>query len=489
MLSVLTTIFMLIFGGYFLWFVTKRRNKSSEPPIVPYWIPWLGQGLNYQKNPFTFVQACAKKYGPIFSVFMGGRYFTFVTDPFTHPTIAKESRKLNFRLQTMSLTKNVFGYKRGSVDAPTAGGHFPKYMQGENLEDLMKIMMRNLHSIRKQDRLNCADWTEIDLLRLSYDIMFTAGYKSIFGSYSKASGKQENFQDIIDDFILFDDAFPKLVQGYPASSLKGVESARGSFWKMLDSGELDERTDVYAFIDAIRRSYEDRPKDIPKMLFSILWAAESNTVLAAYWALYYVLKHPEAIVAARKEIDHMIDATSQQGNEEIHFTRADFEKMTVLESIVNESLRLGDSPSMLRLATEDYDLHVKCLDKTFRIREGDSVMVMFQLTHMDPEIYSNPEEFKYDRFLTKDSQMKTDFYKDGKPVKFHLQPFGSGLSKCPGRYFAIGELKQFLVLMLRYYDIELKDPQQATGANYNRVAFGTLPPTNECPIRFKRRVT
>lgn len=46
---------------------------------------------------------------------------------------------------------------------------------------------------------------------------------------------------------------------------------------------------------------------------------------------------------------------------------------------------------------------------------------------MDPDIFAEPKRFKYDRFLTEDRKIKTDFYKDGKKVKFHLQPFGSGL--------------------------------------------------------------
>jgi len=64
----------------------------------------------------------------------------------------------------------------------------------------------------------------------------------------------------------------------------------------------------------------------------------------------------------------------------------------------------------------------------FRLKKGDSLLVLYQLSHMDPEIYEEPTKFKYDRFLNEDGTEKSDFFKNGELVRYYLQPFGGGLT-------------------------------------------------------------
>uniref|UniRef100_H2YXF2 Uncharacterized protein n=1 Tax=Ciona savignyi TaxID=51511 RepID=H2YXF2_CIOSA len=296
---------------------------------------------------------------------------------------------------------------------------------------------------------------------------------------------------MFEDFRKFDEAFPYLVKGYPLNSFKGLEESRKNFWKHLASDELNKREMVSDLIAEYARICDaEKDRTLPKKLFSTAWAAQSNTMVSAFWTIYFVTKHGDAKAAAEVEIQRLLKETSQtlNGKTPINFNRNDMDKMTVLDSIINESLRLHVSASMLRQALQDYDLKVLSVGKTYRLRKGDRVMSLFELNHKDPEIYSNPEVFKYDRFLNEDGSLKTDFYKNGKVVRFALQPFGSGLSKCPGRYWAVTELKQIVILLLLYFDFELINPNEEIKMNKNRVAFGSLPPTNDPKIRFRRRV-
>lgn len=75
--------------------------------------------------------------------------------------------------------------------------------------------------------------------------------------------------------------------------------------------------------------------------------------------------------------------------------------------------------------------------------------------HLDPEIYPDPLTFKYDRYLDENGKTKTTFYSHGLKLKYYYMPFGSGATICPGRLFAVQEIKQFLILMLSYFDLEL----------------------------------
>lgn len=81
-------------------------------------------------------------------------------------------------------------------------------------------------------------------------------------------------------------------------------------------------------------------------------------------------------------------------------------------------------------------------------------MVLFQATHLNPKIYEDPLKYKYDRFLNDDGTLKTKFNMDGKPVKYHFQPFGSGL--------------RLINLLLRYhYFMQL----QGTFNNFTKCFF------------------
>ncbi|KAF4088617.1 hypothetical protein AMELA_G00056920 [Ameiurus melas] len=107
---------------------------------------------------------------------------------------------------------------------------------------------------------------------------------------------------------------------------------------------------------------------------------------------------------------------------------------------------------------------------------------------MDPEVHPDPHTFKYNRFLTPDGRKKTEFYKGGKKMKYYNMPWGAGVSMCPGRFFAINELKQFVFLMLTYFEFELKNPdEEIPDIDVRRWGFGMMQPTRDIPFRYRLR--
>lgn len=94
--------------------------------------------------------------------------------------------------------------------------------------------------------------------------------------------------------------------------------------------------------------------------------------------------------------------------------------------------------------------------------------------------------FQLDRYI-QDGKEKTDFYKDGQKLKYYLMPFGSGSTMCPGRYFALNEIKQFLCLLLLYFDLELEAGQNRATLDSSRAGMGILLPTEDVRFRYKLR--
>jgi cytochrome P450 len=65
--------------------------------------------------------------------------------------------------------------------------------------------------------------------------------------------------------------------------------------------------------------------------------------------------------------------------------------------------------------------------------------------------------------------------------------FGSGSTKCPGRHFAVNEIKQFLSLLLLYFDMEVLEGQKPCTLDPSRAGLGILLPTSDVQIRYRLR--
>ncbi|KAI8499291.1 Cholesterol 7-alpha-monooxygenase [Branchiostoma belcheri] len=190
-----------------------------------------------------------------------------------------------------------------------------------------------------------------------------------------------------------------------------------------------------------------------------------------------------------------------------------------LGSVVNEALRVSSVSIVLRQALEETTIALNS-GSTFKIRKGDRVALFPQIVHMDPEVYEDPEAdlernqvirqlaasiptgtstsallwirwgrrmpkctFKYDRYL-ENGKEKTTFYKNGKKLRHYLVPFGIGTSRCPGRFFAVNEIKQFVSLIVCYFDMELVD-RETPPLDQSRTGLGILPPSTDPVFRYR----
>ena len=67
-------------------------------------------------------------------------------------------------------------------------------------------------------------------------------------------------------------------------------------------------------------------------------------------------------------------------------------------------------------------------------------------------------------------------------------PWGAGVSMCPGRFFAMNELKQFVFFMILYFDFELKNPnEEVPDIDVKRWGFGAMQPTRDVGFRYRLR--
>ncbi|XP_067304146.1 cytochrome P450 7A1 [Pseudorasbora parva] len=473
----------------------SRRRRLGEPPLLTGW-PFIGVTLDYARNPLGFLKETREKFGDVFTCAIAGKYFTFVTDPFSFSAVVRQSRNLDFQKFALSFSHRVFGHADFTHPLFTESyrevhGIFRQTLQGAALQNLSETMLCNLQTVLDRAGPRQHDWLELGLQSFTNRIMFEAGFLTLFGKDSGLlQASRTCMQKAEREFLAFDRAFPLLAAGFPIGLISWARRAREALAEELLHEELHSRKCISDLIqrrmDVFDRMHLDETGKA-RTHVCMLWASLANTLPAAFWSLYYTLRSAAAFTAARSEIDRVLSGQNLNSRDQkIHLSREQLDSMAVLDSIIEEALRLSSASMMIRVASADFTLALDS-GQTAAVREGDYIALYPQLIHLDPDIYPNPTEFRYDRFLDENGQRRSCFFKNGRRLKHFLMPFGSGVSECPGRFFAVLEIKQFLALTLWRFDLQLCGSDLDLDLDLSRAGLGVLPPSRDIMLRFRTR--
>ncbi|XP_018534510.1 cytochrome P450 7B1 isoform X1 [Lates calcarifer] len=478
---------------------TTRTRRDGEPPLIKGWIPIIGKALEFGKDAHKFLEKHKEKYGDVFTVQIAGKYMTFIMDPLLYPNIIKHGRQLDFHEFSNRVAPFTFGY-------PPVTGKYPglreeirrsfHLLQGDGLIALTESMMGNLMLVFRQDHLaerpgEEGSWKSGNIYQFCFTVLFEATFLTLYGK-PPAARRHSGMGVLREDFIKFDKMFPLLIAQIPIWLLGRTKAIRENLIRCFLPHRMSIWSNKSQFIRRRSEVFDqyDTLRDFDKAAhhFAILWASLGNTVPATFWTMYYLVSHPEALEVVRQEIHDVLRTNGVEfsRDRDVTISRELLDKLLYLESSINESLRLSSASMNIRVAQEDFDLQLDS-ERSVPVRKGDIIALYPQSMHLDPEIYEEPQTFQFDRY-TQDSKKKTDFYKDGEKLKYYLMPFGSGSSKCPGRYFAINEIKQFLCLLLLYFDLQLEEGQTRATVDSSRAGLGILLPTTDIRFRYRLRV-
>ncbi|KAJ8336496.1 hypothetical protein SKAU_G00377160 [Synaphobranchus kaupii] len=492
-----------------LWLaVGIRRRHPGEPPIENGLIPYLGCALQFGANPLEFLQSRQKKHGHIFTCKIAGEYVHFLCDPFSYHTVIRQGRHLDWKKFHFEASVKAFGHD--SMDPnhgyTTENLHqtFLKTLQGDALLSLIENMMKNLQDVLLQPSSSptpSEDWEVDGIFAFCYKVMFESGYLTLFGNELNVQEDQRQARqeaqkalvlNALENFKEFDKIFPALVAGLPIHVFMSGHSAREKLAKTMMAEELSKRENMSDLI-SLRMVLNDTLStfnDLGKARthVALLWASQANTLPATFWTLFYIIRSPEAMKAATKEVENILESSGQRPDPHgphLTLTREQLDNLPVLDSIIKEAMRLSSASLNVRVAKENFLLHLDNKE-SYHIRKDDIIALYPQMLHFDPEIYEDPLTYKYDRYLDENGQEKTNFYRGGRKLRYYYMPFGSGVTKCPGRFFAIHEIKQFLFLLLAHFHMEPLDSQVSVPPlDQSRVGLGILQPTYDVDFRYR----
>ncbi|KAK0230008.1 cytochrome P450 [Armillaria nabsnona] len=193
--------------------------------------------------------------------------------------------------------------------------------------------------------------------------------------------------------------------------------------------------------DGKRRSVKDHCSKV--LLFNL--AAIHTTSMTFTTTLYALAIHPEYAETLRDEVEAIID---EEG-----CTKSAMGKMSKLDSFVKEAQRLYGNVGvfgMHRMTRKDFVFS----DGTV-VPAGIQIVVASLSTHTDEENYEDPLEFKPWRFSEMRQQEGDGIRNYMTSLSLDFVHFGNGPSACPGRFFAVNELKALMSYVLLNFDVKL----------------------------------
>ena len=506
--------------AFVLYTVWLHSGYTRANPIVWSWVPHLRSALLFGQDPNAFLAACKKQYGPVFTVNLGGKLMTFVTDPACYPHITRAREGLSFSAVAASVGQAVLGQSPeishdAEIDA-AVHAQYIKYLSGPNLDDITRKFQQHLqlwlaNHLQEQQQLQQGGAkgavSQTGLLELVTAAIFSSATRSLYGELLVEDGSTQTKEfgpTFADDFQrphtwlstfqAFDSAFPLLYGGLPHFLLRKGLDARERMVRTLQTLRADSAPWHVARQELMVASPPNpRPKtdlkDFGCSQLGQLWALQGNTIPASFWTLFFLLQNPAAMKKVQAELNEAVaqarrdDPNAHRMNVEL--SRDALKKLVVLDAVISESLRMATGSMMLRRATTDLVLDLPT--GPLPVKSGASIAIYPFITHHDASLFASPDEFQLERFLDLPVENGTMTDVNGVKVPHAFLPFGSGISMCPGRHFARNEIKIFCVTFLSAFELEAADnaaPLQHPGYLLSRAGLGIFPPAKDVQVKY-----
>ncbi|XP_076940424.1 cytochrome P450 CYP82D47-like [Bidens hawaiensis] len=474
----LTSILFVFVIGFLLQILRslKKINNLAAPqakgarPIIGH-LHLLGGS----RLPQHVLGDMADQHGPVFTIKLGVRNVLVVSSG----EVAKECFTTNDRVfasRPKSKAAEIMGYNYALFGIAPYGDYWRKVRKIITLEILSQKRVEMLGHVRvsevrasvmdiydtwlmNKDNEGSDNMVKVDMKQWFGNLVFNVIVRIISGKRFQINDEEGvRFQNavrrfvelfgafVVSDFIPFTGSLD--LGGYE-KEMKVVSTEmdniiEGWLKKRKSEPQPQERDQVFMDVlisvlqDASKEDFDGYDHDtiIKATCLTIIVAASDTTAVTLTWALSLLLNNPKALKTAQEEIDEHV------GKGRL-VDESDLRNLVYLDAIIKETLRLYPA-APLSLPHESME---DCIVNGYNIPKGTRLLANLWKIHRDPNIWSNPCEFKPERFLT--SQKDIDL----KGKHYELLPFGSGRRMCPGVSFALQVLPLTLANVIHQFVI------------------------------------
>ncbi|KAL7155171.1 hypothetical protein ABFS83_03G057600 [Erythranthe nasuta] len=478
LLALVTLPTLLTVSFYYLVVVTKRgtRIKKLIPPEAEGGWPIIGHLslLSGPELPHIVLSNLADKYGPIFTIRLGVHRALIVSsceiakECFTTNDLIFCNRPETAAIQHMGYNFAVFGFspygpywrELRKISMLTLLSNSRVAKLGNLYETEMSAMMRSLYLCREKLPLDMKNF--FGDLALGLIVRIVAGDAEM-KKMDGAAASSHRWRGVINEFfrmmgvVTVPDVLPFLKRfdgyfggtNYYRAFKKTAKDMDGILQAWLDHHKKHEGSisceenkglmgEMMLLADTIAKDFPAYDADtINKATCqTMVLGATDTTTVTLTWALSLLLNNRHVMTRAHQELDLHVGRGRQ-----VKVT--DTENLVYIKAIIKETLRLYAPPLIPpRVSTED------CTVAGYHVPAGTWLIVNVWKLHRDPQVWSDPLEFKPERFLTSRKEV------DVRGHHFELLPFGGGRRVCPGISFALQVTEYSLASLLHGFDIE-----------------------------------
>ncbi|KAL9241582.1 hypothetical protein vseg_015678 [Gypsophila vaccaria] len=218
-----------------------------------------------------------------------------------------------------------------------------------------------------------------------------------------------------------------------------LEKSRGEI-EEVGSDNLSNNSRKGTLIEVLLSLQKSEPDvytdDTIKGLFQVLLLAGTDTTAGTIeWAMSLMLNNPTYLKKAQEEIDLIV------GHDRL-LDEADLNHLPYLRCIIYETLRLYPAAPLLI----PHESSQVCTVGGYTIPRGTMLLVNVWAIQNDPKLWTEPKEFRPERFEGLD--------KDDEQMKYKFMPFGSGRRACPGEGMAMRVVGLTLGMLLQCFEWE-----------------------------------
>ncbi|HEU5037034.1 MAG TPA: cytochrome P450 [Nocardioides sp.] len=233
----------------------------------------------------------------------------------------------------------------------------------------------------------------------------------------------------------------------------------------LPSRRAAATDDLFSVLCHIESEDGDRFSDddvVDHMVFLMMAAHDTSTITLSSM-MQFLGQHPEWQQRCREEAQALADRVGTTPG------LADLESLTSIDLVMRESLRLrAPVPVVLRQAVKD------TVVLGTRIPAGTYATVGLQYSHLMAEHWTDPDTFDPERFSPE--------RREDRSHRYAWAPFGGGVHKCLGMYFAGAEVTALMFHLLLDFAWSV-DPAYVAPMNNHSLPF----PRDGQPVKLRRR--
>ncbi|AFY44060.1 cytochrome P450 [Nostoc sp. PCC 7107] len=415
--------------------------KLPPGPKIPAWL----LALQFEANPFTYMDANYQRYGDIVTIMFGSTPMIYVSNPLGIKQIFTNTKEI-----TASGTLNEdFAFFTGERGILQLDGFVHKNRR--------KVLMQAFHGTRMQacGRRIC-ELTQKIIERqtigkpfvaysIAEEITLSIGIEVVLGL--QEGKRYEKVKHLF--FSMFKSEQSKLFQLLTKLPLGTLNLGRWSPQGYL----LHLRQEIFQFLDTEvqeRRSPSDASRtdmlsdlifatdetgellsnaEVRDLLLSPLFAASDASATAITWALYWIHRSPRVRDRLLSEIDSLGENPDPMN----------IIALPYLSAVCYEVLRIY--PTQLFAFPRLVESPVEVMG--YELPSGTILIANIYSTHQREDLYPQPKKFQPERFLEKQFS----------PYEF--LPFGGGSRVCIGGTFALFTMKLVLATILKNYQLTL----------------------------------